>query len=183
MSHLFFPGKEPPCPVFRLDHLVYDLDAFPPATVAESLTPEVRDQAARSRRVLLVPTSGARQAGWAILVGPGRAVWINGQRIDLGLCVLDDRDHIRIGQREGFFFSAEKPNETVSFPGSDHEVICPRCKAPIEAGEEAVCCPGCGVWHHQSETRPCWIYDKTCGYCHKQPTELDAGLQWVPQRV
>jgi len=40
-------------------------------------------------------------------------------------------------------------------------------------------CPQCGVWHHQSDELPCWVYSSSCSLCD-HPTALDAGYRWIP---
>jgi hypothetical protein len=115
--------------------------------------------------------------GW-VVVGPP-AVSVNGSRLDLGIRVLRDRDELRAGGGR-VFFSTETLAVVVPFPGAGKPTFCPRCKLEIALGSPVVRCPGCGVYHHQSEEFPCWVYAPRCALCD-HPTALDAGYRWVPE--
>ena len=78
------------------------------------------------------------------------------------------------------YFSTETTARVEPFPGTDRPVHCPRCKLAIEEGTESVRCPRCAIWHHQSETHPCWTYGERCALCD-QETALDAGLRFSPE--
>jgi hypothetical protein len=111
----------------------------------------------------------------------GPPVRVNGSPLLLGVRVLRDKDEIRI-QGSRFFFSTESQPHIEPFPGSAKTTFCPRCKEAIEKDSPAVRCPGCGVWHHQSEDLPCWTYDARCALCD-QPSALDAGYRWTPEEL
>ncbi|TDI46312.1 MAG: hypothetical protein E2P02_05105 [Acidobacteria bacterium] len=93
-----------------------------------------------------------------------------------GLRLLRDRDEVRLGLGQPWFFSTET---LAVAPPSDVARKCPRCKRDIKAGSEAVRCPGCDVWYHQSDEWPCWTYAETCVLC-EQPTQFAAGYRFNP---
>jgi len=93
--------------------------------------------------------------------------------------VLDDQDEILAGGHR-LFFSTEELARVVSFPGLAQPAFCPRCKQKIDLGDQAVCCPSCRAWSHQSEKFPCWTYAQTCALCQQQSTALDAGFNFNP---
>jgi hypothetical protein len=107
--------------------------------------------------------------------------------VTAGLCVLGDRDEIRMGG-ELRYFSTETLASVEAFPGAERAVFCGRCRQKIEAGTPAVCCPGCGIWYHQdesanlaeSERLPCWTYSEKCAFCG-HPTALDTVFAWTPE--
>ena len=113
------------------------------------------------------------------LIGPPR-VRVNGHPLDAGIRVLRDRDELRVGGRRAFF-STETLAMVVPFPG-ERPTLCPRCKLEILPGSPAVRCPQCGIWHHQSEEFPCWLYSSTCTNCD-QLTALDAHFRWSPETL
>lgn len=153
-----------------------------PRVALELLSPAVnRSGGANDRRlpVTLVRHPERARAPWHLLAASGTDVWVNGIPLVGGLRVLDDRDHIRIGDDGRFFFSTEDLARVDPMPGADKAMVCPRCRQPIERGTAAVRCPQCALWHHQSSELPCWTYSPTCALC-PQPTALDAGFQWTP---
>jgi hypothetical protein len=134
---------------------------------------------AQVARLLRVGAEGAQ--AWALIAPAGSNIRVNGRRVTAGLRALADRDEIRAGERR-FFFSAESIAEVVPFPGALRPIFCGRCRLPIATGDPAVCCPGCGIWHHQGgpEKRLCWTYAPACSCCDFQ-THLSAELKWVPE--
>ena len=77
--------------------------------------------------------------------------------------------------------SAEQLARIVAFTGVQQ--VCARCKLTISEGDDAVCCPQCGVWHHEikAEERNCWSYSDRCTLCN-QLTDLDsAEFHWTPE--
>lgn len=125
---------------------------------------------------------------WVLLAGrTGPRVTVNGDEVLLGARVLADRDEIVVatGSIHRYFFSAESSPVVETFTPRNEEGIatrCPRCIQPIESGK-VVCCPSCGVWHHQTDESPCWSYGDTCGACHEQPTDLDAEFRFHPREL
>lgn len=130
-------------------------------------------------RLVSTQAAGGKEA-WLLLAAPGQAL-VNGQPVWLGLRVLRDRDEIQFTGGGSLFFSTESLARVMDFPGAPKQVFCPRCRDRIEPGP-AVKCPACGVWHHQLGDRPCWTYAETCALC-PQPTALNAGFQWTPERL
>ncbi len=116
---------------------------------------------------------------WALIATPWH-VRLNGVMNAPGLRALQDRDEIRIGGFEKFYFSMERLAVVEPCPPSERALACPRCRQPIEPGVEAVCCPGCGVWHHETAALPCWTYAERCALC-PQDSSLDVGYQWTPE--
>ncbi len=119
---------------------------------------------------------------WVLLSAAESRVWVNGQILSCGLCVLRDRDEIMIAGRSRFYFSTEELARMEPFPASEGPVYCARCRQPIQPGTPAVRCPACGHWCEQSETKPCWTYGPTCPLC-EQPTAFDSGLRWTPEEL
>ncbi len=128
----------------------------------------------------LVRVDGAGSESWALIVSPGFAVRVNGRAPAAGLCVLADRDEIRVGAAEQYFFSTESLAAVEAFPGAERTMYCGRCSQRMEPGAPAVRCPGCGVWFHQSPDLPCWTYAQKCAFCDTG-TSLDAGFTWIPE--
>jgi hypothetical protein len=122
------------------------------------------------------PLGGAARA---LIAPPRAAVWVNGDPLLLGIRVLADRDSIRVGSGQCFFYSTETLPRVVAFP--DHRVVpCNRCKTDITPGALVVKCPGCGAWHHQAGDMPCWTYAQKCSACD-QPTAMDGEYRWGPE--
>ncbi|MGA7342134.1 MAG: hypothetical protein WBE72_03280 [Terracidiphilus sp.] len=116
---------------------------------------------------------------WALIARPDSDVRVNSRAVPAGLCVLTDRDEIRVGG-EVQYFSTETLAAVEAFPGSERAMFCGRCRQQIEAGSQAVHCPNCGVWYNQSGDLPCWTYSDKCTFCG-HPTALDAGFAWTPE--
>jgi hypothetical protein len=129
---------------------------------------------------------------WFLLARKEALIQLNGAPLALGARLLCDRDEIVVRGKDPTvslhgFFSTERLAEVVPFPGSNGgQVLCPRCKDPIEPSRPAVRCPSleCGVWHHQDPERekPCWTYGDTCTLC-PQPSRLDGGFRWTPEQL
>jgi len=118
---------------------------------------------------------------WLLLTPPGARLWVNGQEEFLGVCVLADRDEIRLQHGQRLYFSTERLTQVTSFPGSDHEALCGRCRQPIRKGTPAVLCPNCGAWSHQTEELPCWRYEGSshCPLCD-QSNAVEVDFRWSP---
>lgn len=120
---------------------------------------------------------------WILYAGPKDSIFINGDRLSLGMKVLMDKDEIFVAPSGRMFFSAETQAHIEPFPGPER-AKCARCYDWILAHTPAVKCPNCGTWHHQDEDHdlPCWTYSETCGSpACSQPTSLDADFQWTPE--
>jgi len=159
----------------KLDAALYDLAATP------ILHAEVAPMGSASRNsALLIRADAGGLPAWALIASPDSAVRVNSRALPAGLYVLADRDEIRTGDGIQYFFSTESLATVVAFPGAERPVYCGRCREPIEAGAPAVCCPGCGIWYHQSEELPCWTYAEKCNFC-PSPTALNNGFSWTPE--
>jgi hypothetical protein len=136
--------------------------------------------AARTTRVRIVCAVADGARAWALIAPPDAHIRVNGRAPLAGICVLADRDEIRTGDGEQYFFSPESLAAVEPFPPQGRAVFCGRCRQPIEEGSPAVRCPGCGVWYNQSDALPCWLYADRCSIC-SHPTALDTGFTWVPE--
>jgi hypothetical protein len=137
----------------------------------------------RERRpdVMLLRSAVGNGGRW-LLLADSKAVMVNGVPLVTGVRVLVDQDEISLGPAWSFFFSSEELAIVVEFPGSEKPVFCPRCKLEVASGTKAVKCPGCGVWHHQSDDLPCWAYSRRCTLCD-QSTELNGRYRWSPDEL
>lgn len=134
-------------------------------------------------RVVPAPVEGEDQ--WVVLARPTpqtAGVYVNGWPLHSGLTILRDRDEIRVGEQDAWFFSTECLARVEALPRCDPAPVCPRCKQSIETGSPAVRCPQCDVWYHETVALPCWSYAKTCALCD-QPTDLEAGYLWTPEKL
>ena len=120
-------------------------------------------------------------AAWeerVLLAAAGADVWVNGERVGLGIRVLRDRDGIRVGRFGNFFYSSERLARVERFSGTPG-VACARCKDEIRGGD-VVRCPKCGAIHHQTGEYLCWTHVEKCALC-EQGTGLDGVYQWMPE--
>ena len=130
-----------------------------------------------------------RGAVWLLVAGRlAPAVTVNGDELPFGLRALEDRDEIVINDQSirRYFFSTETTPGVEKHPPSEDQQEpsrCPRCTQFIASGQDAVRCPACRVWHHQTSELPCWSYGETCGACHKQLTNLDAEYSFHPEQL
>lgn len=175
MAHLWIADRDSGWCVLPLDETEYSLAQYPPRPIG---TQHVIGE--RADDVLLLPSRDSVQTTWAVVVGSRRSVQVGGRPLALGLCVLSDRDEVRIEGVGTIFFSTETLAHIEPFPSADHECCCPRCTLEIKAETQAVRCPNCGVWHHQSGERDCWSYAPSCAMC-THGTALDAGFRWAPE--
>ena len=142
-----------------------------------------RTRGAESPPAALLGAPGPADEGWVVLSEPGRRIRINGQALDSGIRVLQDRDELGVESLGSVYFSAETLARVEPFPAFDRRITCPRCVQPIREGDLAVRCPRCGVWHHQSDEYPCWDYSEKCAACGDQDTDLEAGYRWSPEEL
>ena len=141
--------------------------------------PLVRVQSAAD--ILLLHAQKLRDEGWLLITAANRNVRVNGTRV-LGLRRLHDRDEIRVPRGGRFFFTTERLAHAAPFPGAEHDILCPRCKKPVNKGDPAVRCPTCDLWHHESDAEgatACWTFADRCAGCD-HPTELPASFRWTP---
>jgi len=179
MAHFWLRDDDGDWAVLLLESGIWDLAADTPR--------RLRGKRSRSRSggtaLLLSSGSGteAEATCWMVLTSSGSNLRINGRLVSVGICALEDRDEIRIEDRT-LYFSTECLAETGPFLAGANPLFCPRCKQALEDEAPAVRCPGCGVWHHQSDELPCWSYASTCALC-EQPTDLEAGYRWAPEEL
>lgn len=136
--------------------------------------------AAQSELATLVPLSSGDD--WALVVHAGAPARLNGNAIPWGLAVLADRDEIALSGTGTLWYSTEILARVAEAPEVPERALhCPRCARPIAPGAPAVRCPGCGVWHHESEDSRCFSYhDAPCTACGVH-TPLDGGFRWSPE--
>lgn len=140
--------------------------------------------------VLLRRVEGASGEDWALLEGQSARVLVNGLHSPLGIVMLADRDEIRWPAggdpsdppAAPLFFSTERLATVAPYPADGRRGSCPRCKQALAAGDAAVKCPGCGLWHHATDALPCWTYGEHCAAC-PHSTSLEAGFQWTPEQL
>lgn len=125
--------------------------------------------------------SGQGDAESWVLIAPGR-VLVNGSAAWVGIRILRDRDEVRMEGGARWFFSTENLAKVEPFPVTRQAASCPRCKQPIDRETEAVRCPSCGVWHHQSAELPCWSYGTCCALCD-QTSEFTNSFRWTPAQL
>ena len=143
-----------------------------------------RKRAPRPKGALLRRTeAGKSKEMWVLLNPENVPVLVNGEPVLTGIRVLRNKDEIRIGGTgRRFYYSTERLARVERFAGGEPAVFCPRCKREIATGFEAVRCPQCQIWHHQSAELNCWTYSSSCSLCD-QPTGLDAGYRWTPEAL
>jgi hypothetical protein len=177
MAHLWVIGASQQWDAIVLDADSYVFDDASPCLLA-------RDVNAASHAHLVTLRRSARGAGgsWVLLTPPQVNVMLNGMAIHTGLAVLADHDEIRLPNRPAMFFSTEVLARVAPYPLESAKGFCPRCKQPIGPGDPAVQCPACSLWHHATDTLPCWTYAEHCAAC-PQPTASDTGFRWTPEEL
>ncbi|MEK6324295.1 MAG: hypothetical protein AABN33_21865 [Acidobacteriota bacterium] len=177
MAHLWVRDDAEQWAVLPLEHDAFTLAASRPQPICRPA-----GEGDVLSNILLVRTSGTESLAWVLVAGASSGVSVNGVPLATGIRVVADRDDIRIPGAESLYFSTESLARVEEFPGSDQTLFCPRCKQEIGMGTSAVKCPGCSVWHHQTEELNCWTYSEVCALC-AQPTDLNAGFQWTPEEL
>jgi hypothetical protein len=172
MAHLWTDRGEGRWSPLTLIDAVYTLAERPPVPLETPSHP--------TRGPRLIPSRGPEGVTWAVMTKNPDAVLVGGRPLALGVAVLRDRDEIRVEGAGVLFFSTEVLARVEPMPRHDRELRCGRCKLEIATGSSAVCCPGCGVWHHQRDDRLCWTYGDRCSACDRD-TQLDAGFRWSPE--
>ena len=176
MAHLWVKNETEQWAVLPLEETAFALTGNPPHPFGS--LPGENNAAAN---VVLLRTSGAESI-WVLIACSGTGVSVNGMPLATGIRVAADRDEIRVPGAGSFYFSTETLARVEGFPASEQALFCPRCKQEIENDARAVKCPGCGVWHHQTDELNCWTYSDVCALC-AQPTDLTAGFQWTPEEL
>ncbi len=163
-------GREPAgwC-IVPLSGGAFSLDRIPPAA---------------PRGATLVPAGHPGRTEWHLLAGEASGIRVNGFEMAGGIRTLMDHDEIRVPGAGTVFFSTERLAAVEPFPPTEsgQAVSCPRCRQIIPAGEAAVQCPSCGIWHHGTEALPCWSYAPGCAMCG-HPTPMDTGYRWTPEAL
>jgi hypothetical protein len=142
-------------------------------------TPVEGQAAASDGAAWLVCADAGGAKAWALIASHGSGVRVNSRMPPGGLCVLADRDEIRLGG-ETRYFSTETVAAVVEFPGAERAVFCGRCRVQIDARTLAVCCPACNIWYHESADYRCWTYSESCTFCGHS-TDLERGFSWNPE--
>ena len=177
MSSVFIAQADGSWSPSRLRAPAYLLPADPPQPVDPQ---EIQE--ANSAVLVRDPEPGPDADRWSLLAPLSLCPWVNEVPLHGGLRRLRHRDAIRLGARTPLYFSIESPAEIETYAGTGASVYCPRCTAAVEPGQPVVRCPGCGLFHHQLEARPCWLYAPHCGGCD-YPTVLDGGYRWTPEEI
>ena len=153
------------------------------------------DSTARLAGIALLRVAESATADWLLMAEADMPLFVNGAPLPLGIRKLRDRDEILIpaaaGESSGFsppanrirlFFSTERLARIEPLPGSDHEILCLRCRQTIRPGSLAVQCPNpaCDHWYHEEGELLCWSYSPSCAICD-QSTALDADYRWTPE--
>jgi len=175
VAHLWVKNQSDRWCVLPLESEAYSLVSSPPKPLNMS-----EDHVAVSSAYLL--SSGGDQPAWVVISNEPGFVSVNGEPLTIGIRTITDLDEIRVRNAGTVFFSTESLPAAEKFVAADRPIFCPRCKQAIEHGDEAVKCPGCGVWHHQTPELGCWTYAPTCALCSRS-SDLTAGFQWTPEEL
>jgi hypothetical protein len=132
---------------------------------------------AHATAAVLAHTAGDDESQWALIVGRGPRVRVNGDRVMLGIRSLRDRDAIQIDGGERIFFSTQSAPVVAAY-GGKIAVPCPRCSSEIQPGDLSVQCPRCRAYFHHTGELQCWLYTDRC-ICD-QPTALNDENCWRP---
>jgi hypothetical protein len=133
-------------------------------------------------RALILRGPSTDTSGWLLVTTKGCRARVSGKSVATGIRRLVDRDEILLHGVGRCYFSTETLARIEPLSEESATGCCPRCKQGMTAGEAAVRCPGCGVWHHQSDELPCWTYAERCAICGGS-TALDAGFSWTPEEL
>lgn len=137
-----------------------------------------RGEAGAVRRGSALLVHAGASPRWYLVAAPDCPVRVNGGPLPTRIRALADRDELQVGAGR-MYFTTETLAAVVPFAG-EASTCCARCRMAILAPTPAVACPGCGVWHHQTDTLPCWTYAPACALC-EQPTALESGFRWTPE--
>ncbi|MFY9556904.1 MAG: RING finger protein [Blastocatellia bacterium] len=180
MAHLWVRDEAEQWAVLPLEHEAFTLAASPPKPIPP-LSRE-SDAPSRLRSVVLVRAPAANgNTEWVLIAGSNSLASVNGIPLVTGIRVVEDRDQIRVPDGCTVYFSTETLARVEGFSGPA-SMFCPRCKQEIEGGSDAVKCPSCGVWHHQSPELNCWTYSDVCALC-AQSTDLEGKFRWTPEEL
>lgn len=178
MAQLWFKPISSELTMLPLSGQPVRLSVFPPRTAESDSTDTSTGE------VFLENHSdpGSNEDRWLLFSDESSAVWVNGAPQTLGIYHLADGQEVLVKGAGVVVLTTEKTPQITTLPGSETDVICPRCKTEIDPGSEAVKCPSCGIWHHERDDLPCWTYEHStqCAMC-EQATDLEGGLQRIPE--
>jgi hypothetical protein len=177
MAHLWMPDEGGDWNVLSLNGADVDLTAL---LSGEKPRPENGAEAAPRALLLREPSAGS--SGWLLVTTKGCRARVSGMSVATGIRRLSDRDEILLHGLGRCYFSTETLARIEPLSEEAATGCCPRCKQGMTVGQPAVRCPGCGVWHHQSNELPCWTYAERCAICGGS-TALDAGFSWTPEEL
>lgn len=154
------------------------------------LIDKVVDRAHGDQAVIMPHGVNLRDATWLLMAPLAARLRINELPFNTGIRVLANRDAICLPGGSPMFFSTESLARIEPFPANVNDnaqdldpVYCARCKLAIGDGDSAVCCPQCGIWHHEqvAEERACWTYADTCALCDQSTDLTTADYRWSPE--
>jgi hypothetical protein len=144
---------------------------------AEEAVPLPSSEAAA---VLLLRSRSSDGDLWLLLALTPGSVALNGVPLRSGIRVLTDQDEISLGPGGRMFFSTERRAAVQPCTSTNPDLRCARCRRPILPQSDAVACPNCTVWYHQTDRRPCWTYAPVCAMCG-HASELNGTYRWTPE--
>ncbi len=144
---------------------------------AEDAVPLPSSEAAAA---LLLRSRSSNGDLWLLLALAPGSVALNGVPLRSGIRVLADQDEIYLGADGQVFFSTERLATVQPCTSTNPDLRCARCRRPIPPQSDAVACPNCTVWYHQTEPRPCWTYASACAMCG-HASELNGAYRWTPE--
>ena len=177
MAHLWMPDDGDSWSVLSLNGDELDLTAL---LSGDQATTDDGGEAVPRALILKEPSTGT--PGWLLVTTKGCRARVSGKSVATGIRRLMDRDEILLHGVGRCYFSTESLARVDTLSEETATGCCPRCKQGMTAGQPAVKCPSCGVWHHQSEELPCWTYPERCAICGAS-TALDAGFSWTPEEL
>ncbi len=178
MAQLWFKPTNEDLTMLPLSDRPVRLSVFPPESR------ESQDTNSGPDEVILenLTNTQTQEDQWLLITGETASVWVDGTPQNLGIYHLADGQEVLVKGAGAVVLTTEKTPEKTTLPVDQADVICPRCKTEIDPGSDAVQCPTCDIWHHERDDLPCWTYEHSthCAMC-AQPTDLDGGLQRIPE--
>jgi len=117
---------------------------------------------------------------WLLLALTPGSVALNGLPLHSGIRVLVDQDEISFGAGDRMYFSTESLAAVRPCASTNPDLRCARCRTSILPQSDAVACPNCTVWYHQTDRKPCWTYASVCAMCGSA-SELNGTYRWTPE--
>ena len=129
---------------------------------------------------LLLRSRIAADEQWYLMNVSLEPLSINGEAIRTGIRALNNRDEIR-SQVGRMFFATDCLATIEIFPGSERELLCPRCQLAISAGTPTIRCTNCRTIFHQDAGQDlcCYTYGEKCPLCGN-PTDLAESYRFQP---